>query len=240
MPKISVITPTIYPERLEIVRKALSNQTFKDFEWLIGSPFDPQIKEVRWIVDDFKGGFWSLNRVYNRLFKEASGELLVSLQDNIWVPPTGLEKFWIDYDATRGIISGVGDQYAKLDEFGKPIVKVWEDPRKTDKYGSFYECNWNDAEFNWCAIPRQAVFDVGGMDENLDFLGYGGDQLQLCERLNDLGCKFYLDQTNESFTLRHGRKEGWDENHVLHNGAYDKRKAELKEKGLWPVLNYLK
>ena len=34
----------------------------------------------------------------------------------------------------------------------------------------------NDAEWNWCA-PKQAIIDIGGMDEQPDF-GYGGDQLQ--------------------------------------------------------------
>ena len=82
------------------------------------------------------------------------------------------------------------------------------------------------------------------MDEELDFLGFGGDQLQLCERLNDLGFKFFLDQANESFTIRHGREsfggeEKWNKDHVLLNGKYDERKDELKQKGIWPCLTYL-
>jgi hypothetical protein len=232
---ISVITPTIYEDRLKIVKDSLDNQLFTDFEWLVGSPFKPG---GIWVKDNYKGGFWSLNRTYNALVRASKGELIVSWQDNVWIPPDGLQKFWIAYQETKSIVSGVGDQYKKLDEYGKPIIKIWDDPRKTDKYGSFYECVWNDAEFNWCAIPKKAFYDCGGFDEELDFRGYGGDQLQLCERLNDLGWKFYLDQTNESFTLRHGRITGWDKNHVLQNGEYDKRKEELR--GVWPKLNYLK
>jgi hypothetical protein len=86
---------------------------------------------------------------------------------------------------------------------------------------------------------------VGGMDEGLDFLGYGGDQLQVGERLDAMGTKFYIDQTNESFTIRHGREdfggqEAWDKNHILFNGKYDARKNELIKQGKWPILDYLK
>lgn len=241
---ISIITPTIRKEGLKIVRESLKMQTFKDWEWLICSPFDPEIPEARWIKDDFEGGFWSLNRAYNALFREAKGDSIVSWQDWIWVPPTGLQKF---VEASKqypdGIISGVGDQYQRMGEF-RPEVKIWTDPRKTDKFGSFYECIHDDCEWNWACIPKSAIFKVGGMDEELDFLGFGGDQLQLCERLNDLGYKFYLDQTNESFTLRHNRdasggEDNWNENHVLFNGKYDQRKEELKSQGKWPCLTYL-
>jgi hypothetical protein len=60
--------------------------------------------------------------------------------------------------------------------------------------------------------------------------------------MDKVGTKFYLDQTNESYTLRHNRddfggQKEWDNNHVLFNGKYDKRKAELKLSGEWPILN---
>lgn len=237
--KVSVLTPTKYPERLKVVRDALGQQSLSDFEWLICSKDNPGIPEAGWIPDTFEGGFWSLNRAYNALFEASNGDILVSLQDNIWISPDGISKFVFAIEKTGGVVSGVGDQYSRVGEYGKPEVKVWNDSRKTDKYGNFYECIWNDCEFNWAAFPREIVFEAGGMDEKLDFLGYGGDQLQLCERWNDSGKKFFLDQTNESFTLRHGRVDGWDENHVLRNGAYDKRKSELKRSGEWRRLPYL-
>ena len=245
MVKISIITPTIRKEGLDIIRESLKMHTFKDWEWIICSPFDPEIPEAKWIKDDFEGGFWTLNRAYNALFRASSGDLIVSWQDWIWIPPTGLEKFLeASKQHPRAIISGVGDQYQRMGEY-RPEVKNWADPRKTDKYGSFYECLWDDAEFNWCAIPKEAIFEAGGMDEELDFLGFGGDQLQICERLNELGYKFFLDQTNESFTIRHNRdsfggEDKWNNDHVLFNGKYDKRKDELKQKEIWPCLTYLK
>lgn len=242
--RVSVVTPTIRKEGLDVVQKALKNQTFKDFEWLISSPFDPGIPTAKWIPDKFTEGYWSLNRAYNSLFVAAQGDLIVSLQDWIWVPPTGIEQFIDAYESSQGIISGVGDQYERVGQYGKPEVKIWTDPRRNSNYGSFYECYPNDAEWNWCLIPKQALIDIGGMDEQLDFLGYGGDQLQAVERMDTLGYKFFLDQTNESYTVRHDRgdfggQDAWDKDHVLFNGKYKERKKELINNGQWPVLDYL-
>lgn len=240
---ISIITPTNRIERLDIVNKAIKNQNI-EFEWLICSKEDPKIENAKWIKDDFVGGFWTLNRAYNRLISESKGDIIVSWQDNIWTPPDGVRKFKIAVESTGGVVSGVGDQYER---FGyKPEVKVWSDPRKTNKYGTFYECIWNDAEFNWAAFPKEIAYKVGGFDEGLDFLGYGGDQLSFCERLAQAGIKFYLDQCNESYTIRHGRRKDWNTNHTLFAEAeegvsvYDKRKMELIKKGEWQCLHYLK
>ncbi len=243
--KVSIITPTVRKEGLDVVRKSLEKQTHKNWEWLVCSPFDPGIPGATWLVDDFKGGFWSLNRVYNRLIERATSPLIISWQDNIWIPADGVEKFVVNCGKLDRVISGVGDQYERVGKWGKPEIKIWNDPRKTDNYGSFYEINWNDCEWNWAAIPKKFLLDIGGMDERLDFLGFGGDQYQVCERLNDRGIRFYIDQTNESYTVRHtrdsaGGQSHWDANHVLFNGAYNKRKNELIARGKWPVLDYLK
>lgn len=248
--KVSVITPTIRPKGLDLVKKSLEKQKFRDFEWLIGSPFDPKISGANWVPDDFSEGYWSLNRIFNALLKSAQGDIVVSWQDWIYANPDALGRFVEKVTQTHGVVSGTGHQYARLNKYGKPELHVWSDPRKTEKWGSFYEVNWNDAEFNFAAFPRELFHSVGGFDEELDFLGVGGDQLQFCERLNDTGTKFYLDQDNESFTLRHDRsdfggQEEWDSKHVLFKkgksglSLYDERKLELKQSGQWPKLNYL-
>lgn len=241
--KVSVITPTIRKDGLDIVRESLLNQTFTDWEWIVCSPF--KVDDAIWVHDDFASGVWSLNRAYNALFKKVSGEIIVSWQDYIWMPPDALEKIVAGVESTQGVVTGVGDQYARLNEdTGKPEVKIWDDPRKTSQYGTFYECNWNDAEFNFAAFPKSLAFEVGGFDEKLDYLGVGGDQLSFCERLNDIGTKFFIDQTCESFTLRHGREdfggqEEWDGKHVLFSGEYQRRKKYLIDNGEWPILTYI-
>ncbi len=248
--RITVVTPSIRPEGLEIVAKSLVRQNFRRFEWLLGTPFVPKvdtegIDDFEWIKDDFKGGSWSLNRIYNKMFKKAQGDIIVTLQDWIWISPDGLQKFVdaLEFLGGEGIVSGVGDQYERMGDF-KPEVKIWNDPRKNTEQGTFYECYPNDVEWNWCAFPKKYIFKIGGMDEKLDVLGFGGDQLQVGERWDALGYKSYLDQDNESFTVRHDRSDFggedlWNENHTLFNGQYDKRKEELIKKGKWPVLSYL-
>jgi len=249
--KITVVTPSIRKEGLYVTANSLSRQTFTSFEWLLGTPFTPKldvdgIPNFKWVEDDFKGGSWSLNRIYNKMFKEAKGEIIVTLQDWIWIPPDGLQKFVDTLEALQGegIVSGIGDQYERMGDF-KPEVNIWSDPRKNRKGKTFYECYPNDVEWNWAAFPKKYIFRIGGMDEKLDFLGYGGDQLQVGERWDSVGYKTYLDQENESFTIRHDRsdfggEDQWNFNHLLFNGQYDKRKEELIKEGKWPVLSYLK
>lgn len=241
--KISVITPTIRKDRLEIVEKALRKQTFEDFEWLIGSRFDPQIPWATWIEDDFEGGFWSLNRIYNKLIANAKGDLIVSWQDSIYAPPGALDAFWADFMATNGhgIISAVGDQYGKLDNFGKPYNKVWSDPRKRTDFGTFYQTSPENIEWNLCVVPRKTLLEIGGFDEQMDFLGYGLDGYQVNERLDAQEYEFYLDQTIESYTLRHDRsdfggQEEWDKNNMMQEKRYEKRRHELMQIGQWPII----
>jgi len=238
MKKISVITPSIRKEGLKLVSKALKKQTFRDFDWWVGAPFPPleEINYDYWILDDFKGGFWSLNRIYNKLIEHSRGELIVSWQDYTYAKPDALEKFWFHYQNNpRAIVTGVGNKYK--DESWQ--VKIWQDPRERNDQGSFYECYPNDIEFNFCAVPREAFYQIGGFDEKMDFLGYGMDGISVVERLDALGWKFYIDQTNKSYSLKHGRPKGWEKYNLLH-GGYIKRKKQLIEKGKWPVLDYLK
>lgn len=241
--QVSVITPTIRPEGLDIVRKALKKQTFRDFEWIIGSKEDPEIPEATWIHDDFTGGFWSLNRIYNALFESAKGDIIVSWQDYIHAGPDALQKFVqnLETEGPNTIISAVGDHYAELNKYGKPMIKVWSDPRKTTEHGSFYQCNFPDIEWNLCATHKKTHTDIGGFCEKLDHTGYGMDGYQVNERLNDTGCKFFLDQSLESMTLRHNRdsydgEDNWNKNNNLHNGGYEQVRKELKLSGNWPVI----
>lgn len=242
-PKVSIVTPSIRKDGLELIRESLLNQTFTDWEWIVCSPFP--VEDAIWVPDHFPEGEWSLNRAYNAMFKKAEGDIIISWQDWIWLPPDAIEKMVNAIETSGGIVSGVGDQYARLNgDTGKPEVKIWSDPRKTDKYGSFYEVNYNDCEWNFCGFKNDDIYEVGGMDEHLDLMCRGVDQIQVCERWNDMGKHFFLDQTNESFTLRHGREDyggedAWNASHGLFNGMADKRKQELKSKGRWPVLTYL-
>lgn len=236
--EISVITPTIRPEGLDIVHKALQRQTFRDFEWLVGSPFKSPISGSKWVKDDFKGLTWTLNRIYNKMLREARGELIISIQDYTFFDPDALEKFWFHYkNNPYSLVSGVGNKYSDVyPELGEV---VWKDIRINNKYGSFYECYPVDWEANFASAPKQAFYDIGGYDEYLDNY-FSMDNVSVVERIDALGkYKFFLDQTLNSYSLTHGRPGGWDKKHAMH-GAYKKRKEELIKSGKWPYLDYLK
>jgi hypothetical protein len=207
---ISVITPTIRKEGLPLVKKALERQTV-EYEWLIGSPFDPEMGI--WVKDDFTGGCWTLNRCSNKLVQNAKGDIIVSIQDHTFCTPEALEKF-VFYlkDHKDYVISGVGDKYDKV--YPERGIKVWVDPRKRNT-GQIRACNFNEIEGNFCALHKSAIYDVGGFQENLDFLGYGMDWFCLLQRLNNKGYKFFIDETNESFSETHGRVKDWDSKNLI-------------------------
>lgn len=233
---ISIITPSIREDGLEIVRTALKRQTYKDYEWLVGSPF--LYLHGTWIQDDFEGGYWSLNRIYNKLIDNASCEHIVSWQDFTFADPDALEKFVYHFKTEPNtFVTAVGNKYTSV----YPILgeKVWQDPRETDRYGTYYPCYCNDIEWNLCSFPRQALYDIGGFMEDFDFEGYGMDGYGVLERVNEIGgYDFKINQTIRSYSLTHDRYEDWD-THNLINGGYEKMKRRLKKKGVWPVARYL-
>ena len=78
MIKISVISPSIRPKGLEVVKESLSNQTFQDFEWLVEFGFGKKM---------------SYSKDVNKLLARAKGELIVSYQDYIKIQPTACRGF---------------------------------------------------------------------------------------------------------------------------------------------------
>ncbi len=236
--KVSVVIPTNRPAGLELAAWSLVRQTFADFEVLVGSPFDPGPGPWRWIPDRFEGGFWTLSRCYNSLIDAARGELIVSLQDFIWVPPDGLEKFAKLCEQTRGIVTGVSDQYDSIGLNGSLGPLHWRDVRR-DNYPVDRgpqvvvpsACEWN-----WCICPRAALIDIGGFDEGMDFLGFCGDAISVVERLYDNGLPFHIDPSNEVYAQYHEHGPLWNQEHTITTGRYNAQRAALKGAGRWPRL----
>ena|SRR3990167_3085381 len=212
--KISIITPSIRPNALEMVYKSLQRQTFKDFEWIVigndevgklNMPFafvkEPPKKD---------GDYYSLNKAYNAGFSRARGSLLVSLQDGIWLPPDTLNNFWEHYKANpNACVGAIGHQYDRI-ENGKPEHMVWKDPRHRTDFGSFYEIRPIDIEFTLCSIPRSAVLRVGGIDEVFDKYAALSEK-EMCIRIDRLDYTFWLDQTIEYRAVKHPRlTSDWD------------------------------
>ena len=142
--KISVITPSIRPKGLEIVRESLLNQDFKDFEWLT---------DINWT------GKHDLNASFNRLIKRSNGELIVFLQDYIKIESDGLQRFWEAYKREPKFYTAPVGKTKKID-----YSDVSWDWRKNN----YVETNEQSWEIDWGCAPRNALFDIGGFDEELD------------------------------------------------------------------------
>ena len=230
--KITVITPTIRKEGLAIVQKALEEQTFTDFDWLICSPFDTK-NWATWIPDNFVGGLWTLNRAYNALIRASDSELIVSWQDFTYAGKDTLSRFWKHYEyEPKMLVSALGHKY----EDDTWRNRTWEDLRSGGR------CPFNYVEWNLCSCPKQSLVDIGGFDEEADFLYYGMDGYQVNARLADYGHSFYCDPKIESFSLGHGRVPDWDKRNGMGSGKgepYMKRVQELKGGNLWPVIGKL-
>jgi GT2 family glycosyltransferase len=204
MKSITVLIPTV--RSVELNLQCLDRQSFRDFETIVLHPLSSSWWRKKRKLE--QGLFYSLNADYNRGLRLARGKLILSYQDKIRIKPDTLERFWEHYahDQKR-CVGAVGDQYKTLD----PPVKVWEDPRKSLKYGTFYECFPDDIEFSLCAIPRQAFYDVGGFDEKYDYGAAVGEK-ELMRRIDKAGYTSYLDQSIEYEALKHDRlTEDWDE-----------------------------
>ena len=199
---ISIITPTVRPDGLSIVKKALDRQTFRDFEWIVQSPTRPLPK----------GNVWQLNYDYNRAIEKAKGSLIISWQDYTYANPDALAKFWFHFqNEPRTLVTAVGNKYTD-DTW---TVMTWKDPRERTDEGTYYPCYFNDVEFNLCSILKEALYEIGGFDESLDTY-YGMDGSSVVDRINLLGgYDFKIDQTIKSYSLEHSRPKDWDEKNAL-------------------------
>lgn len=209
---ISIITPSIRAELLEIVAKCLKRQTFQDYEWLVGSPENYGFGKFVQEPPKKEGDFYCLCKCMNSLYREAKGELIVQITDGIWFSPDTLSRLWGHYQAnSKALITTVGHQYDRIDKYGKPENLVWQDPRARMDQGTFYEVAPSEMEMCIAAIPRQAILDCGGIDEEYDKCPAVGEK-EMCWRLDKLGYKFYIDQTIEYRAIHHSRlSKDWDE-----------------------------
>ena len=214
---ISIVTPSCRPEFLPIIEKCLKRQDFDgETEWIITMPHKcigkVTVKPSLLLEDPPKrlGDFWSLCKGWNQAYARTKGELIVNIQDGIWFPPDVLSRFWFHYqNQPRILVSAIGHQYDKFDDLGMPINKVWHDPRaRTDV--SFQDVPPSEIEMVMASIPKQAILECGGIDEEYDTCN-GAQEKEMCWRLNKLNWDFYIDHTIEYRAIHHPRlTKDWD------------------------------
>lgn len=238
---ISVLTPTIRPEGLKMVARCLRRQDFTDWEWIVVAPKEMDIEIEKALVnypqptilaepDKRAGDFYNLNKGWNMAYSKAQGELIVNIVDYIWFEPDTLTRLWNHYQANlKGLISSVGDQYERESD-GKPINTVWVDPRRNNSDKSFFEVAPSEVEMCLCSIPKQAILDCGGLDEEYD-KGAAISEKEMCWRLRQLGYQFFIDKGIEYRALKHDRiggREKWDEKYKISCELFRKHYKEIE------------
>jgi len=239
---VSILTVTNRMGGIDILKNNLRRQTLSDFEVvLVDEHYDKRKDEVAKYLQGFhvkhikprppaKGDAWNLNKAYNDGFDACEGDIIVSLQDYIWMPPQGLERFL----RFPSLVSGVGhkakypdtayDLEGKITIFekefnGKPEGIAEYDERIDGP--QIEEVNFSFFELNYAAIPRKIIKEIGGMDEEADKY-YSGDNVQLGFRCAKNGHSIFLDRGNECIGFYHQqwfpRPEKWEEKHFNKKG----------------------
>jgi hypothetical protein len=186
--KISVVTPTIRPEGLEVMKKCLEEQTMQDFEWLV---------EV-----GLTNRGHDLNQAFNKMIRRAKGELIVFYEDFTKIKSDGLERFWKAYQEHPDTL------------FTAPLGKVdtWADAPRWDwrawtngpVEGDYTDCRWQTCELDWGAIPKAILYDIGGFDEELD-KHWSCDNVNVGKRADLAGYKFKCLFTNPAVAIDHDK-----------------------------------
>lgn len=198
--KISVISPSIRPHGLADVQKSLEKQiACPEFEWLVelGLPS--------------KGN--DLNKAYNRLIRRAKGEMIVSIQDYTTFDEDLLNKLWNDSEKDTFYTVDVGHDDG--------VVTTWD--WRHHRKGQNIE--FMELELCCAVMPRKALIDVGGFDEELDEMTWGFDNVNLGLRVGMKGYPMKVHPTAKVVQFQHDLVEPhpWrnEMNSELHNARLD-------------------
>lgn len=189
--QVSIVTTTIRGEKSLIpVLDSLKQQILEPdifFEWH-HEIHDPSLPP------DF-------NQSMNRLIRKCTGELVVFIQDYIWIPPTGIQQFVDLYkkNKMRCYTAPVGKTVDNLpiDVDNPTIIWDWRKDRSLNE-----ECNFMEWEIDYAACPLKMLYDIGGFDEELDRF-WGFDNVSLGSRLVDNGYHIHNVPYNKAVAYNH-------------------------------------
>lgn len=186
--KISVITPTIRPEGLKVIQESLQRQTLTDFEWLV---------EV-----GIPGKGHDLNAAFNRMLKRAKGELIVFYEDYTKILDDGLERFWRSYQEHPDTF--FTSPLGKVSNWNEEPMGDWRSNKQSNDQQDYTDCYWNTWEIDWGAAPKDALFAIGGFDEELDKY-WSCDNVNVGCRADLAGYKFKCLFTNPAVAYDHDK-----------------------------------
>lgn len=252
------------PGGIDVLWANLKRQSFQDFQLVIVDALwrnrekevkeyinDPRLKYIRQ-NDKPENCCTNLAHADNQGFAACEGELIVCLQDYIWINPNALESYWNIYqEHPRALVTGVGHQYAKpsKEDIADPQGKItifkepytrrpeqisWTDPRVGG--ATFRPAQPVEWELNFASLPRSVIYELGGMDEKYDEYGFAWDNTNIATRAAMIGCPIFLDQSNECMGFDH---DGWWPNPLKVErkspGAYHMDQMQKMMRGEIPV-----
>jgi len=187
--KITVITPTIRPEGLVIMRESLMKQTMPHKDW-------------EWLVDINVTGKHDLNAAFNRMIKKSKGELIVFYEDYTKITPDALERWWKAYQEQPDTLFTA--PLGKCDnlEFKPPYAWDWRAGKQRADQTDYTDCLWRCCELDWGAVPKKILYEIGGFDERLDQF-WSMDNVSMGKRADILGYKFKCLFTNPAIAYDH-------------------------------------
>lgn len=223
MPLVSVITITIRPGFWNIMAKNLSEQTYKNFEWVVVDDYKEDRSEIakkyaekygitiKYIRGDKVMGTYDrrhgLARANNMGWKQSKGDLLVYLQDFIFMPQNGLEMMVdVNRHHPNALIAPVDQYYYSKDPNRENLEDWWDGD--TDIIGQFSWRNVRvqylgirptdnsfDFEMNYAGIPRHIMDKLNGFWEFFDD-GLGYDNTEIATRALQSGYEIVIDDRN--------------------------------------------
>ena len=226
---------------IDIIVDALKRQTFTgSWEWiLVDELFNERNKEVQDFVksQNLTAQFthippktptpkrkFGLCNAINSAFLQSRGELLVSIQDFIWVEPTCLDRYWKAYDAfPNRLIGGLKNHYS-----GPPatnlqgLVSIWDTPwegdpavkckltERDDRYKSIHAepeavlVESLPIVYEMCnaSMPYTLTCALNGVDESYDS-GRSYDNQNISFRAQGLGYATVIDMYNIAREFNH-------------------------------------
>lgn len=226
--KVSIVTPTIRRGFWNIMANNIANQTYKNLEWIIvddyptdrahiakeyAEKYNIDIKYYRGKERKTKRHFGLVN-ANNTGLQNATGELLVVLQDFILMPLDGVETMVMLFRKNPNTLQ------APVDRYYAPKIKPDTESEdwfhgELDVQGEFMRENIRiqnkglrftdhpyDFEQNYCAIPKHIAEALGGWYEFMDE-GLGFDNTEFALRALMAGYKIVLDETNVCICIDH-------------------------------------
>ena len=230
-PKISVVFVTNRKDAYRFLATQLDKQTLpvEDYEVIVADDLraaDYDDGRVKWFKPRQKseGDVWNLNKAYNDCLDKVNGELIVFIQDFIWIPANGLQRFWDDYQLyPNAIITGVGHKAADGIE---GISEV--DDRMIGEPG-LHPGSFSHYELNWASCPADIA---PRFDEDMD-TRYGGENQVFALKAN---ADIYIDRSNVCIGYSQeecgGRPDNWEQNHINKTFLMNEK---LKDYGYHPA-----